>query len=195
MGSRQVYALLTALLFTAVCAWMGAAAFEALQSPESIMIPAAEIHRGGELDGIVLRHEECLTKTLDANNGARISAGEGRNESAVYLSRVDGYEYISPKMAENLSPESLDKLLLLPPENSFSAKLIYGFDFYYAAYYYGSIDIEPGQCRVKFEGTENFQRAELLSVSREGDKCAVLLRLMLCPESLDLRFCKAELEY
>ena len=103
--------------------------------------------------------------------------------------------FITPKQAEDISPDSLEKLLQLPPENIGGAKLIYGFDFYYAAYYYGSIDIEPGPCRVKFEGTEDFQRAQLLEVSREGDACAVVLRLMLYPESLELRFCKAELEY
>lgn len=195
MGSKQVYALLTALLFTAVCAWMGAAVFEALQSQKTILVPAAEISRGGELEGIILRREECLKKALDAQDGARIAACEGRTESAVYFSCSDGYEFLSPGMAENLSPEILDKLLKLPPENFTGPKLIYGFDFYYAAYYYGSIDIKPGPCRVKFEGTQNFQRAELLSVSRDGSKCAVLLRLMLCPESLELRLCRAELEY
>ncbi len=185
-----------ALLFTAASAWLGAAVFSTLQNPRPIMAHAAEQDRGGELEGIVLRREECIEPLpLPSGKAQRLSAGELKGESAIYSARSDGYEKLSPAMAEDLDPDSLKALMSQPKDSVGKAKLIYGFDFYYAAYYHGSEDIQPGPCRVKFEGGQVSLRAELVSVQREGGECAVLLRLLLCPECIDLRFCKAELEY
>ncbi len=195
MGSRQVYALLSALLFTAVSAWLGAAVFTALQRPRPPAVQLAAPSRSGMLEGIVLRREQGLEKALAAKDAERISAGEHCAQSAIFLTHCDGYEQLSPAMAQELDVEKLKELMCQPKKPAAKSKLIYGFDFYYAAYYYGSEDIQPGPCRVRFEGMKDSLRAELISLSREGGDCAVLLRLLLCPECIDLRFCKAELEY
>ena len=187
---------MSALLFTAASAWLGAAVFTALQKPRPIMLHAAEQNRGGELEGIILRREEAIgTVPPGAREHQRLSPGEHSEQSAIFSSFCDGYEYLSPAMADKLEPEMLKELMSKPKKAEGSAKLVYGFDFFYAAYYHGSEDIEPGPCRVRFEGTEQSMRAELVSLSRDAEGCAVVLRLLLCPECIDLRFCKAELEY
>ncbi len=196
MGSKRIYALLSALLFTAASAWLGAAVFSALQKPRPITLHAAEQSRGGELEGIVLRREEIISSAPpEAKEHQRLSPGEHSVQSAVFSSHIDGYEHLSPAMAQELEPEKLKELMVQPKKAEGNAKLVYGFDFYYAAYYHGSEDIEPGPCRVRFEGMEQSMRAELVSLVREGGSCTVLLRLLLCPECVDLRFIKAELEY
>lgn len=191
--------MLYALLFTAACAWTGAALFAALGQPRPTVIPTAVQSHGGKLEGIVLRREEqtktVLTAASPVKDGERLSAGDGREESAIFSPVTDGYEYLSPAMADGLSPARLSELMASRPEKAQGTKLIYGFDFYYAAFYHGGENIEPGPCRVKFEGEAQSRRAEMISVSRDGDECAVLLRLMLDEDAISLRFVNAELIY
>lgn len=199
MGAKRVYALLSALLFTACCAYFGAALFEALQRPRTNIAPAAKAGGGPELYGILLREEETVSPafaaSLAAGEGERICAREGLRESALFYPRSDGYEFLSPEDAAQLTAEKLNELLSSRAESIRGGKLIYGFDQYYAAFYSGEKELSPGFCRLKFEGFEESRRAEILSVSQSGEDRAVLIRLMCDKESLSLRLCRAELIY
>ena len=193
MAVSRFYAALSALLFAAVCAYAGAALFAALEPLSREAGPAPAKAGGGELRGIILRREEKAPEDLSAPAGERIPAGE-HGESAIFSPFSDGYE-LSPLQAEELSPETLTLLMDRQPTGSKGPRLIYGFDCYYAAFYSGHENIEPGPCRLRFEGEEASRRAELVSCSRSASDCALLFRLMLAPELLDLRFCRAELIY
>lgn len=192
MAASRFYAALSTLLFAAVCAYVGAALFTALQLPSNETVPAPAKSEGGELWGILLRREEKAPADMMAAEGERLPVSALVSETAVFSSRSDGYE-LSPEIAAELSPETLKSLMLTEPTGSGGPRLIYGFDCYYAAFYSGPDNIEPGPCRLRFEGDTH--RAELLSVSRSGTDCMLLFRLMLAPELLELRFCRAELIY
>lgn len=193
MGSSRFYAVLSMLLFAAVCAYAGAAVFTALDPPPGESVPALAKSGGGDLRGIMLRYEEQAPESIDASAGERIPPGELNRQSALFFSECDGYEALSPDDAVGLDPDTLSKLMQFSPGQSSGAKLIYGFDCYYAAFYSGIEDIEPGPCRLRFEGESYSRRAEIISVSRSEGECAVLFRLMLAPELLSLRLCRAEL--
>ena len=199
MGSRRVYSLLAALLFCASCAYMAAAAYSALQRPRSPLAPAEKAGAAPELYGILLRREELISPamalTLDAGEGERLAAQADMLQSAVFFPHSDGYEFLSPEDAEKLTPEKLRALLAEKASARRGAKLVYGFDQYYAAFYEGGENIGPGVCSIRFEGSEEKQRAEILSIERSDEGCAVLIRLMLNEESLSLRLCRAELIY
>ena len=173
--------------------------FTALQRPRSLIAPAQNTGAEAELYGILLRREACIAPAMAAalklDAGERVSAREGIEQSALFYPNSDGYEYLSPADASELTPESLRELLSSRAQSARGPKLVYGFDQYYAAYYSGGADIGPGPCRVRFEGFEHSLNAELISVSRSGDECAVLLRLMTDCDSLGLRLCRAELIY
>lgn len=193
MGSGRFYALLTMLLFAAVCAYTGAAVFTALETSPGEAIPVPAISRGGELRGIILRREEKAPKTIIADAAERIAPGGDLAETALFFPDCDGYEQLSPADTFELNAEKLTKLMQTAPGYHAGAKLIYGFDCYYAAFYSGHEDIEPGPCRLKFEGETESRRAELLQVSKEDSGCTLLFRLLLDTELSTLRICSAQL--
>lgn len=199
MGARRVYNVLAALLFCASCAYMAAAAHSALQRPRSPIAPAKNAGAEPELYGILLRREEPISPAmalgLDAAGGERLAARDGMPQSAVFFPNCDGYEHLKPGDAEGLTPEKLGELLDEKASAGRGAKLVYGFEQFYAAFYDGVEDIEPGVCCLRFEGSKEKQRAEIISVQRSDNGCAVLFRLMLSEESLSLRLCRAELIY
>ena len=199
MGARRVYSLLAALLFCASCAYMAAAAYSALQRPRRPIAPAEKAGAAPELYGLVLRREELISPAmalaLDAGDSRRVPAQADIAQSAVFVPCSDGYEFLSPEDAQKLTPEKLRELLSLKASAQRGAKLVYGFDQYYAAFYDGVEDIKPGVCSIRFEGSEEKQRAEIISVQCSDEGCAVLMRLMLNEESLSLRLCRAELIY
>ena len=199
MGARRVYNMLAALLFCACCAYMAAAAHSALQRPRSPIAPASSAGAEPELCGILLRREEPISPAmaleLDAAEGERVAVQADMPQSALFFPNCDGYEHLSPEDAEELTSEKLHELLANKASAQRGAKLIYGFEQFYAAFYEGGENIEPGVCYLRFEGSEEKQRAEIISVQRSDDGCAVLFRLMLSEDSLSLRLCRAEITY
>lgn len=193
MGAGRFYAALSSLLFAAVCAYAGTALFTALEMPPAKIIPGSAENRAGELRGIVLRREETAPDSLIFPAGQRIPPGEHSGESALYWPDSDGLEYLSPSDCTDLSPQRLTELISAQPQRLNSAKLIYGFDCYYAAFYSGDVDIEPGPCRLRFESQTEIRRAELIQVSHTETQCALLFRLMLDGSMLDMRMSRAEL--
>lgn len=125
MGNSRFYSALTALLFAAVCAYAGAALFDAREHISVLPSPAPAVGEAAETYG--------------------------------------------------------EKILIL------------GFEPYFAAVYFGGESPEPGPCRVKFQGNEESERAELLRLFR-GDSGRLLL-LRLERENHGPIFCRAELIY
>ena len=199
MGARRVYACITALFFTAACAYIGAALFTALSRPRQSPVPAMEAGAALELWGILLRQEQCLSPALalelEAVQGQRIPAGEHARQSGVFYENSDGYEHLSPEDAENLTAQSLEALLQSKAKNAGGPKLIYGFEQYYAAFYSGEKKLSPGPCRIKFEGYDSSHRAEIISAEAGDNGFAVLIRLTGSEECLSLRLCRAEIIY
>jgi len=205
LDNSRFYSALAALLFAAVCAWMGAALYSALPPPGTLSAVFAADEELPMLYGIVLRREEALDAGLSQNSQydalTRFPAGavlfpeeEARMESVLYCAASDGLEYLSPSDAEALTPGSLDKLLASEPKKAGKARLIYGFDFYYAAFSEAAPDISPGPCRVCFDGTEEIYHGSILSVSTEEGRCALLIRLRISGEDFAcLRICRAKL--
>lgn len=206
MAHSRFYGALAALLFAAVCAWTGTALSRGLTQPRSARITKAYVSEQAELYGIILRHEQPLEtgifKSFTAPDGQRLAAGEswGENdsclkESALFYYGCDGFEHLSPPKGE-LSTDALEGLLESRAQKPGQAKLIYGFDYYYAAFLSGVDKAEPGSCSVQFEGFEESCPAHIVSVSRKGDKCALLLRLCYSGSGFEkLRFCSAKLIY
>ena len=184
---------------------MGAAVFSALPPAGRTSLSVVPYSETLELYGIVLRREERLEPALfspyKAEAGERLAAGDvpypgaaELDESALFLPGSDGLEYLSPESAAELSPALLDELLASEKDMRRGPKLIYGFDFYYAAFLEGAEYLEPGPCRVKFEDFDESLSADILSVSREDERCALLLRVRMgSAELLELRICRAEL--
>ena len=196
MGSRRIYGLLSALLFAAASAYLGAALLHVLQKPRPVPAPAE--NTGPILWGVILRREETLSPAmaLEFTNleAQRIPASENR-ESAVLLPRSDGYEYLRPEDAFSISPNKLETLMASKPDDSRGPKLVYGFEQYYAAFYEGEKPPAPGPCRIKFESIEHSLRAEIVEISADNGACAVLLRLSADNEKITFRFTEAELIY
>ena len=199
------------MLFAALCAYVGAALYPQLASSGALPAMAEREAPPVRLEGIALRRELALSlpegPALFARDGDRLSgdaalaaaAGEDSAESlgsCLFLAFCDGLEYLSPEAALPLSVEKLRSLMSLPaPENRRDARLVQGFDWYYAAVtdYKGALP--EGKYSLRFDGFEESVKARLVEVSSfdKGER-ALLFRLMVGnAEYLKLRMVGAEL--
>ena len=198
MGNRRIYGLLSALLFAAACAYLGAALLAVLQKPRPVLAPAETPGAEARLHGIILRREEALSPAMalefSGQEARRIPATENR-QSGCLLPRSDGYEYLCPEDAFGISPSKLEALLASKPVQGRGSKLVYGFEQYYAAFYEGENLPSPGSCRIKFDGIDEIFPAEILEVSTENGVCALLLRLTAEQSKITFRLIGAELIY
>ncbi len=189
---------MSALLFAAACAYLGAALMNVLQKPRPVIAPAENAGAGAGLYGIILRREEALSPAmalqLSGSKAGRQPASEDA-ESGTLIPRSDGYEYLQPEDAFDISPEKLDKLLASKPEAGRGPKLVYGFEQYYAAFYEGEKPPAPGPCRLKFEGMEEIFRGEIISLSGDEAAYALLIRLTADHTKITFRLKRAELIY
>ena len=201
MDSSRFYSALAALLFTAVCAWAGSALFGRLDTPaEAGPQPTAE-EAAGELRGIVLRRETSVSPGSEARvdaciDGHRLSAGENpyTGESAVFFSECDGFEYLSPEDAFSLTADGLDALLCSEAEKAApgQARLVSGYDWYYAAFLDGGNVSSAGTYRLIFDSFETPVRALLVHADTDSSGRTVLLfRLTEGGDYLKLRFTDA----
>ena len=200
MDSSRFYSLLAALLFTAVCAWIGAAVFAGLQAPETALPNRSDPGTPAELRGIVLRREESVSPDAGRDaypDGQRLSAGENPfgGGSVLFFADCDGYEYLRPERAQALCPETLDALLNAgaDPSGADSARIVLGCDWYYAAFVSrGDIPAEGEVCRLLFDHFPSPVRALLLSArSDSSGRTALLFRLTEGGDYLKLRFSDA----
>ena len=189
-----MFSSLSSLLFLAVCAYAGAALRGSADGVELMTVSAVTVTESAELDGIVLRRERVLPRGAElvpaAENGLRLPAGtaialpDGTREltghSCVFFSQTDGFEALAPEAPEETDAAALDRLLAASPAESGKSggRLVSGFDWYYAAYAdTAGESIQPGECRVRFDGFEETVSARAVSVSDESGRRFILLRL------------------
>ena len=198
MDSSRFYSALAALLFTAVCAWAGAAVFAGLNAGERA--PKPDTGKSAELSGIVLRREETVSPGAEQTlcpDGKRLSAAENPflDESALFFRSCDGYEYLCPETAQALCTETLDRLLGACAQSfaAGSARLVCGCDWYYAAFVSGGdIPGEGAACRLLFDSFRSPVRALVISArSDSSGRTALLFRLTEGGDYLKLRFTDA----
>lgn len=186
-----------AVLFLAVCAYLGAALYERVElpSPSPEMTPAA-VRGAAFLQGIAVRSERSFRSEGDVSgleNAERVPRGAvcgdvTAESSAVFFSETDGYEYLSPERLEELTAESLTELLALPPAERGDFRLVYGRDWYIAAFSDSPLP-EHGRGRFYPDGLSGYYGAEIVSVCPDTDGSrVVLLRLTAGDEAaLSLR--------
>lgn len=197
--------IVAAVMFTAVCAYLGAGLYPALAPGEAA--GAAPVFRESPrriaLEGIALRDELALPEeaALPAMAGMRLSASEtaefaGDFGSGVYMAGCDGLEALGPEDALPLSVEAVDSLLRKEGKvRRQQARLVRGFDWYFAALCEYGEALPRGEYGLIFEGFGDTYPARLIEVSRGMDgRQALLFRLQLGDtEYLRLRRCRAEL--
>ena len=191
-GEGPFFHALSALVFTAACAWLGAALYGKLTAPAPSAPEAAPVGIG--FHALVLRRELVLPPAAapaGAREGDRLSAAETGTESALFFLGCDGLEQLSPLDAETLTPGKLDRLSSLSPAPADEAapRLVFGWDVYLAAGLDGGAAPAPGPCRVTIGSVGEF-RACLLTADTDADgRTALLLRVTEVPEALyRLRF-------
>ena len=180
MGPSRFYAALAALLFTAACAWSGAAVFRCLDAPDE---PADELVQAAgpcRFRGLVLRRERTLDAPPDAESGQRLSAAETGTESGLYFPEADSLSALTPEDAAALSAAELDRLLAAPPETlSVPGRLVCGEALVIAAFARGDLPGAPGSCRVTLASGETLSASLLEARPCEDGRSLVLLRLPL----------------
>ena len=208
-----MFSALSSLLFLAVCSYTGAALRGSADGVELMTVSTVTVTESAELDGIVLRRERILPRGAElapaAEDGLRLPAGtaialpDGTKEltghSCVFFKKTDGFEALTPETPEETDAAALDKLLAASPAQSGrgGGRLVSGFDWYYAAYAdTAGESIRPGECRVRFDGFDTAVSARTVSVSDEGGRQFILLRLTEGgTDYLSLRKTKAELVF
>ena len=200
---------LTALLFTAVCAWLAAALFAPGSAESHVRAEYMELYEALELHGIVLRQEQalCGESLLPASaSGSRLAAGSvlGQREgesilspsSGLYFDDTDGFEYLSPEILKNLGGAGLEELLARRPQSGEKrfGRLVTGRDWYYAAFApKREVSPEKGRCRLRFEG-DTEREARLIDIRDAGERLILIFRLTAEDEELlRLRRCSASL--
>lgn len=194
MDSARYFSFTAALVFLAVCAYAAAAVYSRVEQPEIETVRLLQVQESAQLQGIVLRREQSLSFSwgtrLLAEDSRRIAAGEtlavelmGRELlspcSAVFFSRTDGFEYLSPQDIDADDVSALEELLNRKAGESSDGRLVTDTAWYYWALT-SSRDQLPnsGQCSVQFDGLEESVPAQVISLSEpKGGKRAILLRL------------------
>ena len=186
-SARRFYYALTALLFAAVCAWLGSALFGALTALAAK--PAEPPPAAGRIRGILLRRELVLAPAeipAGAEDGKRLSAGDTGGAAGLFLRGTDGLEYLTPGDAAALTPAGLDALLASPPEtaDAEAGRLLPDFEVWCAAFCEGGAPAK-GACRAVFRGAEGAFEGRVVSVSTDGQgRAALLIRFPAGPEAL-----------
>lgn len=198
-----------AVLFLAVCAYLGAGLFGSRPRQRSAAVRPGSLYESVCLEGIVVRNEALLPASCPppAEDGARVPAGrqlsqEGAQpvfvrQSALCFAGSDGYEALAAESLFPFSAERAQALLDYVPEKADSSRcrLVYDFCWYYAAVTEQPCSLEPGaSVRLLFAGTERPVSAQIYAADESGGGTALLLRAgAMSPEYLCLRKCAAEL--
>ena len=196
-GARLYYHALAALLFAAVCAWLGAAVFGALAVQDALREETPPVP--GRLRGILLRRERALSPEeipAGAEDGMRLSAVETGSEAGLFLSGADGLEDLSPEDAAALTPETLDALLARKAERDADAgRLVPDFACCCAAFCEGG-EPAPGPCRVCIDGAGEYEGRVVSAARDEEGRTALLIRIPEGDAALyRLRFVTGEIRF
>ena len=203
--------LVAAVLFAAVCAYVGAAVYPRLSpGEEAAAVMAEKAQATLHLEGIALRREQALSAPAGAfaarRDGERLSgaavlaamAGEAEAGygSCVFLEYSDALEELGPDAALPLSAGRVRSLMARKAEpQKGGARLVAGFDWYYAAVTDYRGGLPEGSCVLRFEGFDEALEGQLVEVSGfENGERALLFRLMIGDtDYLKLRTVGAEL--
>ncbi len=201
--------LVAALLFVALCAWLGAALYAALQAPAAAA--DADAPRELALEAIAVRRELLLRsrrrsrplaacgKRLPCGGALAVTAG-GRalvsEQAGIFFADWDGLERLSPAQLETPDVAAVQALLESEADSSPGAygRLVLDAAWYLAALTEDGAPLQAGmRCALRIEGIERPLRARLLSVSEESaGRRALLLRLTEGgADCLSLRRCRA----
>ncbi len=189
-GERLFYHILAALLFASLCGWSAAALYLRIPSEEAPALAEEpeSVPTDGRLRGLLIRRERAVEAGAfpDADDGARLSAGETGDESALYFIGCDGWEALSPEGLDSLTPERLENLLAAEaPENDAQAgRLVYGFTLLLAALFVGDEPPLPGPVRLRLDDLGECP-TQLLSVTDDAlGRRMLVFRLTEFPEEL-----------
>ena len=194
-----------AVLFLALCAYMGAGLLEKLR-PDMRTVQAVNrsITESAALCGIAIRREQAVCspdgQALSAEFNTRYSAAEcalifGSENSSpcLYLDNFDGFEYLDPDTLSSFSSELFSELMNTKPANmrGCAGRLVKENVWYFAARVEsGTIPQKGSKCSIIFDGFEESCQASVWAV----DKDCILLRLTTCsPELLSIRKSDARL--
>jgi len=203
-----------ALLFVALCAWVGAALYGALHpAAVTAVVRRVSVTESVPLEGIALRQEELLCAPEGAvpavPGGTRVPGGtllavfaDGETLTApgsvLFFDDWDGLETLSPALPGLDEVSAVQALLDLQPPLSPGAfgRIVTGRAWCFAALAPAVELPAPGaRCELYFDGIDRPLPARLLSVSAaEGGQRALLLRLTDGgADCLSLRKCSARL--
>lgn len=189
-GERLFYHILAALLFASLCGWSAAALYQRIPSEEAPALTQEPepVPSGARLRGLVIRREKAVEAGAfpGADDGARLSAGETGDESALFFIGCDGWEMLSPDGLDNLTPERLETLLAAgaPESDAETGRLVYGFTLLLAALFEGDEPPLPGPVRLRLDNVGELP-SQLLSVTADAlGRRMLILRLTDFPETL-----------
>lgn len=200
-GERRFPRLIAAVLFLAVCAYGGAKLWSRLEpAPQTQTVRAVTLTDSAELDGIVIRREQCFRPAGGEcfADGERLPAGTAGSVSgsALYYGSCDGLESLTPELLDGLDVGALKVLLSQKPSPAEGGRLVLDFAWYYAALVPAGEPVPAsGRCRLLFEGFEIPAEANVISLSPEenGQRVLVLRLTLGGDEYMGLRKCRAKL--
>lgn len=201
--------VLSAVLFAAVCAYVGAAVFSPNPLSAGVMATSMEFYDSLPLEGIALRSERVLRGSALAagvEDGQRLPAAtvlalqEGESISSVhpglFLAETDGFEHLSPDVLGFLDESGLEKLLSSQPQplSRTLGKIVEGQDWYYAAFApLHDVSLSPGPCLLDFGNGDKYP-ARLISCRVFPTRQLLVFRLIRFDDYLlSLRKCSASL--
>lgn len=189
MGSSRFFSALSAVLFLALCAYVGAALYPTGTASAADIAPAVTA-APVLMRGIAIREEQSFDCSSRAESGLRLAAGsvfgtakDGSAlctpDSAVFFAECDGYEGLSPALLNELTPEALEVLLSSKPDKRGSCRLVTGRDWYYAALAPDDFTTPPRpRCRLMFSDIDRAYDAYMISASApENGQRMLLFRL------------------
>lgn len=196
MGASRFFSVLSAVLFLALCAYIGAALYSAGTVPAKT--PPAVTAAPVLLRGIAIRSEQSFDCSPGAECGVRLAAGSAfgtaadgsvlyTDSSAVFFDSCDGFESLSPALLPELTAGSLDALLSSKPDKRGTCRLVTGRDWYFAALAPNAFLIpQRPRCRLMFPDTGRAYDAYIISASAPEDGGQVLLFRLTAGDDLCL---------
>lgn len=211
-SSQRFLRAIGAVLFLAVCAYLGAAIGRVLPGGSELAeVCLARVGGSYTLQGIAIRSETplCLNRAeIMHEDGSRLKAGTVLAQNGtellqspcagVFFEELDGYEYLCPEDLRDLTVSAFSGILRCNPKVPKDAvgKLVTDHCWYFAALCPASAELTVGErCSLLFEGGPFSVPARLEQISTpEGDEAALVFRLRAGDSwHLSLRFCSAQL--
>lgn len=183
---------MAALMFAAVCAYVGAAFFGGTDFSSETGEPTSQTQT--VLYGIALRRESALSGTLDLPDARRLSAASVSElpdaQTVIYCSGCDGFEHLTPDVLSGMSADALEELLEAEPAgNADGGKFIYGFDWYFAAFLtQGEAPAISTHSRLIFDQNGSEAKGRLVNIIADGGRTVLVFRILdFSPELLRVR--------